>query len=216
MYLMTHPGTPSVFYDHLEDPQLGTAVQRLVALRLRAGIHCRSKVSSPCRAIPKWPGALDGAAAKPQGMEVDMEKPSEAPRGYIAIFVPAAVPQGKWCRNRPSYHALDALEGSWAPCCAGDHPQSRVRHVPGHCGQQSPHEDWPQGSSAGCLMDACRVWPLLGNLGQALGTCHCKLVWGSESFDARQRMHYGSAYLIPEQCLQCSCTQAVRRCYICL
>ncbi|CAL5229985.1 g13418 [Coccomyxa viridis] len=45
VYLMTHPGTPSLFYDHLEDPQLATTIQRLISLRLRAGIHCRSKVT---------------------------------------------------------------------------------------------------------------------------------------------------------------------------
>lgn len=46
-YLLTHPGTPSVFYDHLEDPHLANTIQRLIALRLRAGIHCRSKVRNP-------------------------------------------------------------------------------------------------------------------------------------------------------------------------
>lgn len=42
-YLLTHAGTPCIFYDHLEDPQLANAIQRLIALRLRAGIHCRSQ-----------------------------------------------------------------------------------------------------------------------------------------------------------------------------
>lgn len=45
VYLMTHPGTPSVFYDHLKDPRLAATIHRLIALRLRSGIHCRSKVS---------------------------------------------------------------------------------------------------------------------------------------------------------------------------
>ncbi len=43
-YVLTHPGTPCIFYDHLEDPQLANTIQRLIALRLRAGIHCRSQV----------------------------------------------------------------------------------------------------------------------------------------------------------------------------
>ena len=53
VYLMTHPGTPCVFYDHLEEPRLAHTIQRLIALRLRAGVHCRSQVSSPslCHAI---------------------------------------------------------------------------------------------------------------------------------------------------------------------
>ena len=44
-YLLTHPGTPCVFYDHLEDRQLAQVLQRLIALRLRAGVHCRSEVT---------------------------------------------------------------------------------------------------------------------------------------------------------------------------
>ena len=53
VYLMTHPGTPSLFYDHLEDPQLATTIQRLISLRLRAGIHCRSKVSASLRPLSR-------------------------------------------------------------------------------------------------------------------------------------------------------------------
>ena len=45
-YLLTHPGTPCLFYDHLEDRSLAHTLQRLVALRLRAGIHCRSEVGT--------------------------------------------------------------------------------------------------------------------------------------------------------------------------
>ena len=51
VYLMTHPGTPSVFYDHLEEPQLARTIQRLIALRLRAGVHCRSQVRSPSQCL---------------------------------------------------------------------------------------------------------------------------------------------------------------------
>ena len=48
-YLLSHPGTPCVFYDHLEDRQLAQVLQRLIALRLRAGTHCRSEVGAPAR-----------------------------------------------------------------------------------------------------------------------------------------------------------------------
>ncbi|KAK9811614.1 hypothetical protein WJX72_006987 [[Myrmecia] bisecta] len=41
-YILTHPGTPCIFYDHLD--QLSDAIQRLVAVRRRHGIHCRSEV----------------------------------------------------------------------------------------------------------------------------------------------------------------------------
>ncbi|MEW5305901.1 MAG: hypothetical protein WDW36_008413 [Sanguina aurantia] len=45
-YILTHPGTPTVFYDHFweEKNGLSGAVRELVALRRKHGIHCRSKV----------------------------------------------------------------------------------------------------------------------------------------------------------------------------
>ena len=44
-YILTHPGTPCVMYDHMfHDGHISHVVQRLVALRQRLGIHCRSAV----------------------------------------------------------------------------------------------------------------------------------------------------------------------------
>lgn len=44
-YILTHPGTPCVFYDHVfHDTALAHAVARLVALRRRNGLTCRSAV----------------------------------------------------------------------------------------------------------------------------------------------------------------------------
>lgn len=43
-YILTHPGTPCVFWDHLCDQRAKDMVARLVAVRKRAGIHCRSEV----------------------------------------------------------------------------------------------------------------------------------------------------------------------------
>lgn len=44
-YILTHPGTPCVFYDHVfQDRHLAHAVERLLALRRRHKIHCRSEV----------------------------------------------------------------------------------------------------------------------------------------------------------------------------
>ncbi|KAK9863004.1 hypothetical protein WJX84_002802 [Apatococcus fuscideae] len=43
-YLMTHPGTPSVFLDHLEPEKLRSVIVKLGALRKQQGIHCRSQV----------------------------------------------------------------------------------------------------------------------------------------------------------------------------
>eukprot|EP01018_Ginkgo_biloba_P011704 Gb_02250 [translate_table: standard] len=42
-YILTHPGTPTVFYDHLFSHNRD-GISALVALRKRAGIHCRSVV----------------------------------------------------------------------------------------------------------------------------------------------------------------------------
>lgn len=44
-YILTHPGTPCIMYDHMfHDGHISHVVQRLVALRKRLGIHCRSAV----------------------------------------------------------------------------------------------------------------------------------------------------------------------------
>jgi hypothetical protein len=43
-YILTHPGTPCVFWDHLQDQRMRDVVSRLIDLRRRTGIHCRSKV----------------------------------------------------------------------------------------------------------------------------------------------------------------------------
>ena len=45
---MTHPGTPSVFLDHLEPEKLRSVIVKLGALRKQQGIHCRSQASSSC------------------------------------------------------------------------------------------------------------------------------------------------------------------------
>ena len=45
VYLMTHPGTPCMFYDDLLDDRKKSLMQTLIALRQNAGIHCRSEVS---------------------------------------------------------------------------------------------------------------------------------------------------------------------------
>ena len=42
---MTHPGTPCMFYDDLL--QKKNLMQKLIALRQKAGIHCRSEVRLP-------------------------------------------------------------------------------------------------------------------------------------------------------------------------
>lgn len=44
VYLMTHPGTPCLFYDDLLDAKKKAVMEMLIEVRQTAGIHCRSKV----------------------------------------------------------------------------------------------------------------------------------------------------------------------------
>jgi len=45
-YILTHPGTPCVFYDHMfHDEHLSHVIKRLIALRKELGIHCRSTIT---------------------------------------------------------------------------------------------------------------------------------------------------------------------------
>ena len=46
-YLMSHPGTPSVFMDHLDSDKLRNVIVKLSALRKKLDIHCRSQAGSP-------------------------------------------------------------------------------------------------------------------------------------------------------------------------
>lgn len=43
-YILTHPGTPTIFYDHFYDFGFRDVITELIEARRRAGIHCRSSV----------------------------------------------------------------------------------------------------------------------------------------------------------------------------
>ncbi|PSC70086.1 alpha amylase domain [Micractinium conductrix] len=61
-YLLTHPGTPTVFYDHLHDnsaPNLRHAITRLIQLRTRNGINCRSTVKIVCAQRDVYAAEID-------------------------------------------------------------------------------------------------------------------------------------------------------------
>ena len=48
-YILTHPGSPCVFYDHFWDDSLGKTIRDCIDLRRRHKIGCRAKVlSSAC------------------------------------------------------------------------------------------------------------------------------------------------------------------------
>ncbi|KAF9663810.1 hypothetical protein SADUNF_Sadunf17G0090700 [Salix dunnii] len=43
-YILTHPGTPTIFYDHFYDFGIRDVITELIEARRRAGVHCRSSV----------------------------------------------------------------------------------------------------------------------------------------------------------------------------
>lgn len=57
-YILTHPGTPAIFWDHWRDAKLRPIIERLVALRRDQGIHCRSTIEIhecvPCCRFRKY------------------------------------------------------------------------------------------------------------------------------------------------------------------
>lgn len=62
-YLLTHPGTPCVFYDHFFDKgPLGETIVKLIDIRQRNGINSRSKV---CRFDTGSVAICSYAARKP-------------------------------------------------------------------------------------------------------------------------------------------------------
>jgi hypothetical protein len=75
-YLLMHPGTPCVFYDHFWDQgPLGQAVRKLLKVRRTNGIHARSKVRTTvatCRpsatSIETAFCCHDGGAVAPTGL----------------------------------------------------------------------------------------------------------------------------------------------------
>lgn len=80
-YLLTHPGTPTVFFDHWVDDHLGEDIRKLIALRQRAGISAQSAVKI-CKADTDVYAALVGVdtrgigeAITGCGKEVDTRRP---------------------------------------------------------------------------------------------------------------------------------------------
>ena len=60
-YLLTHPGTPCVFYDHLyTDAALKTHILELMRIRKKHGINAKSEVGG-------WVGAASGVGGLTRG-----------------------------------------------------------------------------------------------------------------------------------------------------
>lgn len=64
-YILTHPGTPTVFYDHLytESNGLRKSILDLLSLRRRRGLSCRSAVVVRKAAADVYAATVDGSVA---------------------------------------------------------------------------------------------------------------------------------------------------------
>jgi alpha-amylase len=64
-YILTHPGTPCVFYDHQwsDADGLGMRIQKLIALRKQLGINARSQVVVRRATSDCYAATIDGVAA---------------------------------------------------------------------------------------------------------------------------------------------------------
>ena len=58
-YIMTHPGTPCIFWDHFWQEGLGDSIRALIKVRKTHNLHCRSKVrySLPISTNVMWAGS---------------------------------------------------------------------------------------------------------------------------------------------------------------
>lgn len=62
-YVLTHPGTPCIFYDDLWTD--GDKLRELIALRKRADITCRSNVEILCADADMYVARVDNKCAGP-------------------------------------------------------------------------------------------------------------------------------------------------------
>ena len=78
-YILTHPGTPTVFYDHWKDGALREDIQRLMDIRARNGIQCNAAIHIE-RAEDGCYAAHIGSPRKHVEVgcchEIDLSKPS--------------------------------------------------------------------------------------------------------------------------------------------
>ena len=66
-YILTHPGTPVVFYDHFWDNHLHKNIEELMQLRKRAGLNCRSKIKISVAQDNLYSAVIDERVAMKMG-----------------------------------------------------------------------------------------------------------------------------------------------------
>eukprot|EP00798_Chlamydomonas_sp_ICE-L_P005879 gene5879-30736_t len=62
-YLLTHPGTPTVFFDHMWEEELGACIKELLQVRIRNKLNCRSKVVVKKSTNDAYAAIIDGRVA---------------------------------------------------------------------------------------------------------------------------------------------------------
>ncbi|KAG9153000.1 hypothetical protein Leryth_021946 [Lithospermum erythrorhizon] len=82
-YILTHPGTPSVFYDHLFS-HYRSQIAQLLSLRKKNKIHCRSTVKISKAERDVYAAIVDDKVAMKIGPG-HYEPPSEAKKWSLAI-----------------------------------------------------------------------------------------------------------------------------------
>ncbi|XP_029127408.1 alpha-amylase 3, chloroplastic isoform X2 [Cajanus cajan] len=82
-YILTHPGTPSVFYDHIFS-RYKTEIESLISIRKRNKIHCRSTVQISKAEKDVYAAIIDEKVAMKIGPG-DFEPPSVSQKWSLAI-----------------------------------------------------------------------------------------------------------------------------------
>jgi len=91
-YLLTHPGTPTIFFDHWSDPELGSVLAELVTIRKKLRIQARSKVKILVARAELYAAYIDDKLCMKMG-------------------------PGDWSPNRHSEHDLGG--DRWEVCASG-------------------------------------------------------------------------------------------------
>ncbi|RWW38154.1 hypothetical protein BHE74_00056622, partial [Ensete ventricosum] len=71
-YILTHPGVPSIFYDHMFDWGLKAAITQLTEIRTRNGIHSGSSLNILASDADLYVAMIDGKIATKLGSRYDV------------------------------------------------------------------------------------------------------------------------------------------------
>lgn len=62
-YIITHPGTPCIFYDHFHDPKFNSPITKMLRTRKRNGVNARSKLTVRKAAAEVYAATVDDRVA---------------------------------------------------------------------------------------------------------------------------------------------------------